>query len=792
MITAVTMSLFFKQIFSLITTLPGNLIYHLVLVFCVAGALQGAIHLLRSSGFPQARRMVLGLLILLFLQVMLFVISGLVWQGVLGTQIVLPPLDRAITALSLVVIAWMWTFPEPARPADAAALLLGLLTVTMAALTMVFWNKYSLDSQDFNRSPFEIIWQAYSLAIVILGIVIAVIRRPNGWNNCLAILSIGFLGHLLGLIFRLPGDFSGIVRLAQLMMFPILLTISQRFPTPSLTTESVIAIPVPEKARKSEKSDKADKSEQAAPRERRRYSTDPKTFHALMTLASETDAGKIGAAMTRGIAQAMLADLCFLIMVGEDKSLTIACGYDLIREENLGGTDVNKDAIPLLTNAIQRGRPLRLPASSTSSDLKGLGQVLGLSSPGHLLSIPVTSTDGTALGSILILSPYSNRLWSAEDQAYLSNVAPLFVPILERSKQLSAQALERDKALQEAAETRKKYEEAVKALDETRERTSQTQLQADNMAALLVMQEETQKELERLKTENEELRNMDGLPASNAQLERELRQTLQEMARMQNAMAEANMKILELEARAGTSISSEQVEVIASISQELRQPMSSIVGYTDLLMGESVGILGALQRKFVERIKASTERIGGLVDDLIQITNLEVEKRDIQAELVDLNLIIDNAMAYTSTQIREKNITLRMDLPETTPPIQADRDAIQQILIHLLQNATAATQAEGTITLRIRLQKENDDHFLSMHVTDSGGGIAATDIPNVFERRYRAEHSLIQGLGDTGVGLSIAKTLVETHSGRIWVETDAGAGSTFSVLIPVSLDVEEK
>ena len=88
--------------------------------------------------------------------------------------------------------------------------------------------------------------------------------------------------------------------------------------------------------------------------------------------------------------------------------------------------------------------------------------------------------------------------------------------------------------------------------------------------------------------------------------------------------------------------------------------MSSIVGYTDLLMGESVGILGALQRKFVERIKASTERIGGLVDDLIQITNLETGKMEFNPEDIDLNLIIDNAMAYTSTQIREKNITLRL------------------------------------------------------------------------------------------------------------------------------------
>ena len=327
------------------------------------------------------------------------------------------------------------------------------------------------------------------------------------------------------------------------------------------------------------------------------------------------------------------------------------------------------------------------------------------------------------------------------------------------------------------------------------DKSSQTQLQAENMATLLVSQEEAQKTIESLKAQIEQVRQAaetGDVPGDSTQIEGELRQALEEMARMQNALAGANLKILELEQRPAAPITNEQVEVIASISQELRQPMSSIVGYTDLLLGESVGILGALQRKFIERIKASTERVGGLVDDLIQITNLETGKLEFKDESIDLNLIIDNAMAYTSTQIREKNITLRLDIPEAAPHVQTDRDALQQIFIHLLQNATAATQAEGTITLRVQMQSESSKHFISIQVTDTGGGIASEDIPLVFARRYRAEHSLIQGLGDTGVGLSIAKSLVEAQGGRIWVETEAGSGSTFSVLLPVMLEIEEK
>ena len=90
------------------------------------------------------------------------------------------------------------------------------------------------------------------------------------------------------------------------------------------------------------------------------------------------------------------------------------------------------------------------------------------------------------------------------------------------------------------------------------------------------------------------------------------------------------------------------------------------------------------------------------------------------------------------------------------------------------------------------MQKENDKDSLALQVTDSGGGIAVADIPRVFDRRYRAEHSLIQGLGDTGVGLSIAKTLADSQGGQISVETEAGVGSTFNARIPVSLEIVEK
>jgi signal transduction histidine kinase len=777
------MSMFLTQIYNLLTIPPGNLLYHIVLMFSIAGTLQGAIHLLLSSQFPQARRTVIGLVILLGLQVILFLASGLTWQGRLFSVTIIPPLDRLITFLALTWIIWLWTFPEPSRLADAATVLLNLLGLIAFGLTLAFWKPDSLGG--FNGSVFEKSWQGFTLAIIILGILGLSVRKPNGWANGLAMLLLALSGHLVSLLVSMKGDFPGFVRLTQLAMFPILLTLVQRFSSP---------------AKKRPTAGKTDKSTSEPVVERRRRSTDPKTLHALLSLAGEPDASKLGVALTHGIAQALLADLCFLLTLAEDKSIIINCGYDLIREEVLEGTTVNKNAIPLLANAILRGRPLRLPSSSTSSDLKGLAEMLGLPNPGNLLSVPIISNEREPRGGLLILSPYSNRLWSAEDQSYLANVSPLFIPIMERGQQISKVVAERDEARKvalalqdQAADAKKKYEDASKELDDLREKISQAQLQGQNTAVLVTMEEESQKTIESLKAEIEQLhKDAETMvePGKTGKLELEPTLDLQESELMADSQPDENTTFLEQDQFTQIPMTNDQVEVITSISQELRQPMSSIVGYTDLLLGDSVGMLGALQRKFIERIKASTERISSLVNDLIQITSLDTGRMEFKPEPTDLNLIIDNAMAYTSTQIREKNITMRLDIPDSSPQILTDRDAFQQILIHLLQNATAATQVEGTITLRVQLQHEAEHYFISIQVTDSGGGIASEDIPRVFSRRYRAERSFIQGLGDTGVGLSIAKAIVEAEGGRIWVETEAGSGSTFSVLLPVLLGTE--
>jgi signal transduction histidine kinase len=770
----------FTQAFSLLAEPPGNLLYHLVLVFSISGALQASFIHWRISAFPQARRTVIGLTILMLPQVILFVISGLGWQGIINLTVFLPPLDRAMTLIGVVWLIWLWSFPEPNRAIDAATILVTLFIGTGLALSLAAWGEQASGTL-YNTTTQDLIWQIISLLFIAAGIVILVVRRPNGWGNGLAVLILALLGHSLHIMFgRTDGNYPGVIRVAYMAAYPFLMTLPQRFPMPATNRPTSI-------------------KQDAPVDERRHYSTDPKTFHALLALAAETNPEKVSEAITRGIAQTLLADLCFLIHLTDDKNqLIIASGYDLIREENLEGASLSKSSIPMLANAIQRGRPLRLPASSTSADIRGLGELLGLSSPGHMMSVPIITPEKETLGGILVLSPYSERAWRAEDQAFLSNISTALVPIIQRSQRISAIEQKQQESESALDEARNKLDDLVaqnkeleKQLENARKKTGQSPEQEAKIASLLVVQQESLQQIEQLQKENEELRasgKAKGIAAGEDAdfMEAELRASLKQVARLQNDLADANMKLLKIEKGQAGVYSSEQAEVIASIAQELRQPMSSVVGYTDLLLGESVGILGSLQRKFVERIKASTERIGTLIDDMIQVTNLETGLTELKPEPADLNVIIDNAMSYTSSQVREKNITLHLDLPKNVQTIYADREALQQILIHLLQNAGAVSPNEGTITLKVQTRTEDEQEYVLLQVTDTGGGIPSEDIPRVVTRLYRADNVLIQGVGDTGVGLSIAKTLTEAQNGRIWVESEAGVGSTFSVLLPMS------
>ncbi len=290
---------------------------------------------------------------------------------------------------------------------------------------------------------------------------------------------------------------------------------------------------------------------------------------------------------------------------------------------------------------------------------------------------------------------------------------------------------------------------------------------------------------------------IDDLTEERSQLEHELIQAQADLQALEQQLSKAETKLAKsVPVPSSASVGASQAEVMLSIAQELRTPMSSIGGYVDLLLGETVGILGALQRQFLQRVKANADRLGALLEDFIRVTAIDTGQLSLAPENVDMLEIIDDAITATRTQFREKGITLKMDLPDSLPPLNGDRDALQQVVIQLLSNAYLASPTDGEVRIiakyepnyRIPARRSGQEEVadaIFLSVRDLGGGIAPEEQGRVFSRLYRADNPLVQGLGDTGVGLSIARALTEVHGGHIWLDSTPGVGSTFKLVIPL-------
>ncbi|MCU0496934.1 MAG: ATP-binding protein [Anaerolineae bacterium] len=235
-------------------------------------------------------------------------------------------------------------------------------------------------------------------------------------------------------------------------------------------------------------------------------------------------------------------------------------------------------------------------------------------------------------------------------------------------------------------------------------------------------------------------------------------------------------------------------DVVISLVQELRTPMTSIIGYVDLLLAESAGILGEMQRRFLERVSANVSRLGLMLEDLIRLTALDTGNFVLAPTPLDLIALIEDAITNAAVQFREKGLTVTIELEENLPLLNADHDAMREIIGQLLTNAYLVSPPDTDIYIKA-MQREvrlldaqgqpSTKRCLYVSVEDRGGGIEPEDEARVFARKYKAENPLIKGLGDTGVGLAIAKSLVEAHDGVMWLETKLNLGSNFIFVIPI-------
>jgi signal transduction histidine kinase len=300
------------------------------------------------------------------------------------------------------------------------------------------------------------------------------------------------------------------------------------------------------------------------------------------------------------------------------------------------------------------------------------------------------------------------------------------------------------------------------------------------------------------------------LPGGKSLLLVPVRRTLQTIGMLlleseaEHAFSPAQMEFLErLASRAAIAIGSAQLysevrnadqaksEFISFVAHELKTPMTSIRGYTDLLAQGAVGPVTQPQANFLATIRLNADRMSALVSDLNDISRIETGRLKLEFAAVALAPALEEVIDALRSQIESKEQKLSLDIPDDLPPVWVDRGRLIQILTNLVSNAQKYTLTGGSFRIAAehspnRWDPSGPPEVVHILLQDTGLGISPQEQKSIFQKFFRSEDRMVRDLPGTGLGLNITRNLVEMHGGKIWFESELHKGSTFHFTIPVS------
>jgi two-component system phosphate regulon sensor histidine kinase PhoR len=220
-------------------------------------------------------------------------------------------------------------------------------------------------------------------------------------------------------------------------------------------------------------------------------------------------------------------------------------------------------------------------------------------------------------------------------------------------------------------------------------------------------------------------------------------------------------------------------DFVANVSHELRTPITAVRSAVDTLRLTMAGDPAASER-FVDIIDRNAQRLGALVEDLLDLSRIESKDYRPEAKPVPLRTVADQALTLLRARIEEKSLDVGNEIATELPAARADRRGLEQVFTNLLDNAVKYCPAGSSV----RLRAQQTERGLRVEIADTGPGIEPRHLPRLFERFYRVDSGRSRDMGGTGLGLSIVKHLVETMGGAIGVESTPGRGSTFWFTLP--------
>jgi signal transduction histidine kinase len=225
-----------------------------------------------------------------------------------------------------------------------------------------------------------------------------------------------------------------------------------------------------------------------------------------------------------------------------------------------------------------------------------------------------------------------------------------------------------------------------------------------------------------------------------------------------------------------------QVDFVANVSHELRTPLTAVKGTVETLRDGAVDD-PEVRDRFLETVEVETDRLIRLVNDLLLLSRADSEALNLQRQPLDLGELARQTANRLAHRAEAQGLDLQVQSELPLPPVLADRDRIEQVLVNLLDNACKYSPPGGTIHVRVAADA---DGLVRVSVRDEGIGIPAAELARIGQRFYRADRARSRAEGGSGLGLAIARALVEAHGGRLWLESEEGRGTTVSFTLPAA------
>jgi len=221
---------------------------------------------------------------------------------------------------------------------------------------------------------------------------------------------------------------------------------------------------------------------------------------------------------------------------------------------------------------------------------------------------------------------------------------------------------------------------------------------------------------------------------------------------------------------------------VSMVSHELRTPLNSVHGFIELLLQGHMGDLKEEQRTYLGYTQEGVQQLISIVEDILFMTRSDLGQFETRQQEVPLHSLVKQVVGSLQPQAMKSGVVIYQDIPTNTPSLYIDPQRIKQVLNNLVTNAIKFTPPGGTVTISSR---RHDETTQMISIIDTGYGIPADDRPHVFERFYQSNHSQQSKMGGYGLGLSIARLIVEQHGGTITFDTVVDKGTTFSFTVPI-------